>query len=191
MKHDIIFVTTALIVTLYLIWFVFKHLMYIGDCIFAYVTIVGFFLLEKKYPLKPWLIILGVIPFILELTGLAFGFFEFSLFGFGFDKMLHFVIPLILTIVLYFWISTDYKQHKFIKIVIAMLVVMGIGAIGEVFEFIGQRYFQIYGSGMFSQGDLLPSTLQNDLKNYDTWWDMIIDFIGTLFAGVILAVKKK
>jgi len=152
MKKNIIFIASALIVTAYLIEFIFTHPMYILDCIFTYLVIGVFFLLERKYPLKPWLIILGIVPFMLELTGLTFGFFAFSLFGFGFDKMLHFVNSLILTMLLYFWISTDYKKHKGVRILIAMLVVIGFGSVGEILEFLGQRYFHIYGSGMFSQG---------------------------------------
>ena len=191
LKHNSILIVAALMVTVFLIGFVLNHPMYILDCIFAYLVIGIFFFVEKRYPLKSWLIILGTIPFILELTGLTFGFFTFSVFGFGFDKMLHFVNSAILTILFYFWISTDYKQHKGIKIVVAIFVIMGIGSMGEVFEFLGQRYFHIYGSGVFSQGDLLPSTLQNDLKNYDTWWDMVLNFFGALFAGIILVIKKK
>jgi len=191
MKKNLIFITAALLVTAFLVGFVFSHPMYILDSIFAYLVIIVFFFLERQYPLKPWLIILGVIPFLLELAGLAFGFFAFSLFGVGFDKMLHFVNSLIATILLYFWISTDYKRHKGIKILIAMLVIIGFGSIEEIIEFLGQRYFHIYYPGVFSQGDLLPSTLKNDLTNYDTWWDMIFNFLGTSFAGIILAIKKK
>ncbi|HIH32585.1 TPA: hypothetical protein HA235_07815 [Candidatus Woesearchaeota archaeon] len=191
MKKNIIFIAAAFIVTAYLISFMFNHPTYILDCIFSYLAIGAFFLLERKYPLKPWLIILGIIPFVLELTGLTFGFFAFSIFGFGFDKMLHLVNSFIITVLLYLWISTDYKKHKIIMILIVMLVVIGFGSLGEILEFLGQRYFHIYGPGMFSQGDLLPSTFQNDLKNYDTWWDMIINAVGALLAGIILFFKKK
>ena len=191
MKKSMIFIAAALIVAAFLIWFVFKNPLFILDCVFAYLIIGVFFFLEKKYPLKPWLIILGIFPFLFELTGLAFGFFAFSLFGFGFDKMLHFMNSLIGVVLLYVWISTDYKKHKGIKILIVMLAVIGIGSIGEIMEFLGQRYFHIYYPGVFSQGDLLPSTLKNDLTNYDTWWDMIMNFLGASIAGIILLIKRK
>lgn len=190
-KQNIIFTAAVLIVTIYTSVFAFSHPIYILDCICAYLAIGVFFSLERKYPLKPWLIVLGVAPFILELTGLAFGFFAFSILGFGFDKMLHFFNSLIITVLLYFWISTSDTKHKGIKIIIAMLVVIGLGSMEEIFEFVGQRYFHVFGPGMFSQGDLLPSTLKNDLVNYDTWWDMICNFIGASFAGIILLIKKE
>jgi hypothetical protein len=191
MKKQIIFAAAIIIVAAYVIGFAFNNPAYIGDGIFSCLAIGAFFLLEKKYPLKPWLIVLGIIPFMLELTGLTFGFFAFSLFGFGYDKMLHFANSLMLTILLYFWISTGHKKNTGIKIFIAMFVMLGFGLLGEISEFLGQRYFHIYSPGMFSQGDLLPSTLKNDLINYDTWWDMIMDLAGAIFAGIILAVRKK
>ncbi|MGV8150247.1 MAG: hypothetical protein ACP5NV_00805 [Candidatus Woesearchaeota archaeon] len=190
MKKNTIFITAALIVTAYLITFAFTHPMYILDCIFAYLVIIIFFFIEKKHPIKPWLIILGCIPFIIELSGLAFGFFAFELFGFGFDKMLHFGNSFMITLLLYFWISTKHKKNDLIKILIAIFVVIGFGSIGEILEFLGQRYFQIYSPGMFSMGDLLPSTLKNDLINYDTWWDMILNVLGASTAGIILMIKK-
>jgi uncharacterized membrane protein YjdF len=190
LKHCI-FIVAALIVTAYLVWFALNDPLYVFDCIFAYLVMGIFFSLEKKYPLEPGLIILGLIPFMLELTALAFGFFSFSLLGFGYDKMLHFTNSLLITILLFFWISTNHKKHKGIKILIAILVVMGVAAIGEILEFLGQRYFHLYGPGMFSQGDLLPSTLKNDLTNYDTWWDMIMALTGAVFAGIALLIKKK
>jgi hypothetical protein len=191
MRKSIIFITVFAIVTACLIWFILNNPIGIPDCMFGFLAIGIFFLIEKKYPLKPWIIILGLIPLVLELVGLTLGFFAFSLFGFGYDKILHFVNPFILTLFLYLWISTGHKKHKAVKIFISMFVVLGFGALGEITEFIGQRYFHIYGPGMFSQGDLLPSTLKNDLTNYDTWWDLIMDFLGTIFAGIILAFKKK
>lgn len=191
MKKDYLFIAAALIVTVFMFLFAFTSPMYILDCIFAYLIIGIFYFIEKKYPLKPWLIILGFAPFIIELTGLTFGFFAFEILGFGFDKMLHLVNSFILTILLYFWMSTNHKKHNGVKILIAMLIVMGFGSMGEILEFLGQRYFNIYGPGMFSQGDLLPSTLKNDLTNYDAWWDMIINFLGALFAGIVLLIKKR
>jgi hypothetical protein len=191
MKKDYLFIAAALIVTVFMFLFAFTNPMYILDCIFAYLIIGIFFFIERKYPLKPWLVILSFIPFIIELTGLALGFFAFEIFGFGFDKMLHLVNSFILTILLYFWMSTNHKKHKGIKILIAMFIVMGFGSMGEILEFLGQRYFHIYSPGMFSMGDLLPSTLKNDLTNYDTWWDMILNFLGALSAGIVLIIKKK
>jgi len=191
MKKLVIFTAAALIVTAYLVWFILYYPMYIIDCVFAYIVIIVFFLLEKQFPLKPWLIVLGLIPSLLELTALNFGFFGFSIYGFGFDKMFHITNSFILTTLMYFWISTVYTQHKGIKIIIAVLIVMGIGSLGEIMEFVGQVYFHMNNAGAFSQGDLLPPTLKNDFTIYDTWWDMISNLIGASLAGMMMAFRKK
>jgi hypothetical protein len=94
-----------------------------------------------------------------------------------------------ITILIYHWIDID-RKNVAVKIFIAALVILGFGSINEIVEFVGQRYFHIYGPGMFSQGDLLPPTITNDLIRYDTWWDMIFNLFGTIVAAIIIILHK-
>jgi hypothetical protein len=148
-----------------------------------------YYLIQRKYSLKTWCIFLGFTPVFLNLVGLQFGFFALSIYGVGYDKILHLVNSAAITILIYHWIDID-RKNVAVKIFIAALVILGFGSINEIVEFVGQRYFHIYGPGMFSQGDLLPPTITNDLIRYDTWWDMIFNLFGTIVAAIIIILHK-
>ncbi len=191
-KHDksknIIFFVSALIIVLFLIIFIIYNPDYIRDCIFGLIILTLSYFIENKYPLKSKYIIIAIIPLMLNLVGLAFNFYSFSILGIGYDKMIHFLNCALVTLVIYAWVS-KYPRTIALKLFVIILIVLGLGAVGELMEFVGQQYLHIYGPTMFSQGDLLPSSIDNDLVMYDTWWDIIFDLLGASFMAMLIALK--
>jgi uncharacterized membrane protein YjdF len=191
-KYDktkkIIFFTNIIIILLFLIVFSIYQRDYIKDCIFGLLALVILYFIEKKYPLKPTYLILAITPLMLNLIGLAFNFYAFAIYGVGYDKMIHFLNCAVITLVIYSWLE-KYPKDIALKLFVIILIVLGLGAVGELMEFVGQQYIHIYGPTMFSQGDLLSSTITNDLIVYDTWWDIIFDFFGATLMALLIFFK--
>lgn len=158
---------------------------FVMDCIFSLVAIGLFYLIEQKYPLNPAIIMLGLIPIYFHSAGVIFGFFAIKIFGLGYDKWTHFLNSMVATIVI-FYILLAHSRERIIKnAILAVLVMLGFNLIHEVNEFVGTRYLGIYSESLFSMGDALAPSL-SDLQVYDSWWDMIFDIWGGVFAMFII-----
>jgi hypothetical protein len=187
--NEWIFIAFSVFSGIFIILFAIQKKNYYMDALVGLVFSGIYYLIQRKYPLKRGYLLLGFLPVVLNLVGLQFGFFAFSVSGVGYDKMCHFLNSVAVTVLIYHWIDVD-RKNIVPKIFIAGLVVMGFGAFNEIVEFVGQRYFHIYGPGMFSQGDLLPPTITNDLVRYDTWWDMIFAAFGTIVGAIVILIKR-
>ena len=92
----------------------------------------------------------------------AYGFFIYYVIGY--DKLVHFMSGLALIIALLELLT---ENNHLVKIGIALLILLGLGSIVEISEFIGSVYFGIDNNGIFSIGDGL--SVVSDLQRYDTY----------------------
>jgi len=160
---------------------------FIKDCIFELIAISVFYLVERRYHLPTWIIGVAMIIPLLHAGGVTFDWFGLLFFGIGYDKFAHFLNSFAITVVAAGVMITRVSEGAMKKIIAGMLIALGFGAINEVNEFIGQEYFGITGAGMFSQGDLLPK-LESDFQVYDTEWDVVFNFAGTIFGAILLMI---
>jgi hypothetical protein len=180
-KHNAkVFVAVMIVTCIYLVIAIIFYPDFIKDCLFILAAFIVFYFVEKKYPLSLSLVLVGTIPFLIHLSGVMFNFYAYYIGGIGYDKYMHFISGISITLIFAYW----FRKIKYAPL-IAFLIMMGFSGLNEINEFIGQRYIEFTGPTLFSQGDGLPSSL-NDLQVYDTWWDMIFDAIGGIVAIIIL-----
>jgi len=184
-NHKQLTIIALSILFLLLLASIFFRPEFIKDSIFVLLLTVLFYFVEKKMSLPDWGFILVLVVIILHPVGLLLNFYALFVAGIGYDKFFHFTTGLTMTLVFYAWLRK--KLSPTFAIIVAVLMTLGVGSINEIVEFIGQQYLNIQGPTMFSQGDLLPATLTNDLVKYDTWYDMIFNLIGSMVATVISA----
>ena len=162
---------------------------YVPDCIFILAAIGLFYLLEKDHQLEPGMILIGLLPMFLHLVGVIFGAFSWFIADIGFDKYVHLLSSASISIVAFYWLMNNSRNHYVRKAFVALLIAQGFGALNEVNEFIGYEYLHIYGATMFSTGDSLP-TVKSQLQVYDTQWDMIFNLVGALIAVLIVTSRE-
>jgi hypothetical protein len=163
------------------------------DDIFVLGAIILFYFIEKKYPIPVPALICGLIPMVLDPINVAFGLLEFYPFGIGSDKIIHFFFNFLGTIVVFYILKHITKEHVVATIIIAVLIVNGIGNLGKLLEFVGSRYMGIYGATVFSLGDggIPPPNAIQELVLYDPWWDLLFGLFGTITAGGILLFTQQ
>jgi uncharacterized membrane protein YjdF len=143
----------------------------------------------RKHILFAWEgAVLGAAGIVMNTAG-AIGAYELSYHGVGWDKLLHVVAMAGITIVAYAYLKKRHHQFSTAEMVLlALCIVEGIGAINEILEFIGSRYFSI-GQGLFGMSNGV-SALKSDFDNFDTQWDMIANTVGALLAFSYLGIKR-
>ena len=134
------------------------------------------------------------LGFISNTAG-AVGIYELSYKGAGWDKMLHVISTIGISMLAYSFLATKNKseKRKFFStlglIIITLLIVHGIGAVNEITEFIGSRYLGI-AQGMFGMTNGLNPP-NSDFERYDIQWDMIANLIGTIIGITYIVIKSK
>ncbi|HLC61502.1 MAG TPA: hypothetical protein VJI52_00610 [Candidatus Nanoarchaeia archaeon] len=142
---------------------------------------IGFFAILYYYKIKhkisagAFLLVLAAI--IVNLLGVAGLYAHFALGIVGYDKLVHFISSFA---VAYALLQISTEKQIFLRYVFVIFMVMGLGAILEINEFIGTRYFGINNGGIFAMSDNLQ--IKSDLQRYDTYFDMITNFLGSLVA---------
>lgn len=185
----IIFISAISFMGLFLIPIILFYPEAIKDDLLSLGGIILFYFLEKKYPLPIPIIICGLFPILLSPINVCFGFYGDYIYGVGLDKIIHFTFSLLVTLVIFYIILKNItKKHIIATIIIAVLVVNGIGNLAKLLEFAGSRYLGFYGPTIFSLGDggVPPPNAIQELVLYDPWWDLIFGLAGTIAAGVIL-----
>jgi len=95
--------------------------------------------------------LLGIL-FILHNLG-AFGFYNLSFIGIGYDKYIHFFAGIVLAVM-----SSDMLKNKYPKlriIGISLVTIIALGVIHEAFENLGTAFFgQGEGAFFFGPGDI-------------------------------------
>ena len=114
----------------------------------------------------------------------SLGFYSYFIFGIlGYDKIVHFTSSFSVG---YMVLQSLPKRIKSMRYLISLLIVMGLGSLVEINEFIGAHYFGINNGGIFTMNDTLPF-IKSDLQRFDTYFDMIFNFAGAM--GALLFAK--
>jgi len=192
------FIAMALITIGFGVYAAFAVPDFVKDCIGGLIIIGIFYLIQRQYYVPPAAVALGFVPILFHLMGVVFGFFEYLIFGAGYDKYVHFLNCLSITIIVFYLLIAHSKKAPVKKAIAALLIVLGIGAVAKNLEFIGSRYMQFTGATMLSEGDfsigktpvelnMLPA-LEADFIVYDYQWDLLFNTLGALVALGILAI---
>lgn len=157
-------------------------------------TIQGLFLVwvfwkRKKLGIEPWALVGVMIPVLMNNAGL-FGAYNWVLFSLGYDKWLHLVSGFVFTIAIYQILSSRKMSKGFGLFTIAFLMLMGLGAVEELAEFVGSVYGGV-GQGFLAQGAGEAFYPVSDLVKYDSLWDMLFNLFGSLLAGILLMFKSR
>jgi len=131
---------------------------------------------------------LGATGLVMNAAG-SVGAYNLVYAGIGWDKALHFVTMTGITLIIYAYI----KEKKSIfsmgeRTIIVLLVAAGIGAMNEIFEFIGTQYFGI-GQGLFGSQNG-TAIVRNDLEIFDTQWDLITNTLATMLTITYANLKN-
>ena len=192
MKHNarhttgnvlLLYITAACIFIVGL-WSYLDKSFFLIDYVVAFAFMSWLFYYARRHALPLYVVAsigLGVIIHLLGAGGL---YSKFILGPLGYDKFVHFFGGFAACFLVLHMIS---EKNKFTKCIVAVLIVLGLGALMEINEFVGYRYFhQDYG-GIFAIGDNLPE-IKSDLQRYDTYFDMIFNVAGGLIAAVTYTV---
>ncbi len=122
-----------------------------------------------------------VVTVTMILNGLGgLGLYQLYRFGFEYDKLMHFVGPMLFTVsasyLLHSWYATDIKKSLGAAVIIVML--FGIG--WEFFELFADLWFGTETLGQYGQG--IPE---------DTVVDIIMNSFGTLSGALWIMSKKE
>ncbi len=198
---DMMFIVMAVILILATIYAGIYVSAFVKDCVMELFFVGVFYIVQKEYRLPPIIIILGFIPMITHLCGVLFQFYEYLIQGIGYDKFIHFTNCLVLTIVLFYILIAHSKKAPIQKAIIAVLVVLGIGAVAKNIEFVGSQYIKFSGSTMLSEGDFtlhtnsqmlqtltISQNLERDMITYDYQWDLLCNTLGAMTGLIIIGI---
>ena len=174
---------------------------YVGDSIIAIILLTIIFFFGKNLRLNR-------IPFSFLIMALAlhtsgvFGWYGASPFFIQYDHITHFVGLLVVSILVYNFLSqyfTKNKVHNFIILVMILLVSLGIGSLVEEIEYIG--YLKLgTGQGLLRFGGLGDTPFDDEnLRAMDIqgggWINTMIDlnynFIGALSGTLLMYLINK
>ena len=143
---------------------------------------------DRKTNLSIGAVLLLSLAIILNPLGLLFNFYSYFVIGVvGYDKLIHFVGGFAVVYAL----SQNFPgKRTALSYVIIILVLLGLGTIIEINEFIGFRYLGIDNGGIFTIEDTLP-VVRSDLQRFDTYFDILFNLAGALSAVLFLVFRKK
>lgn len=171
----------------FLIYELFVYKSALLDVLVAIAFYIVIFVINQKYSLSVTSIILLGITLLLNPLG-VFKFYSVFVFGFlGYDKIIHFISCFAIAYAL----LDFYRGRKnVLTYLVVILIVLGLGAVIEIVEFLGYRYMGVDNTGMFTIEDGLPE-IRSDLQTYDIYFDMIFNLLGAIFALIIFFLKTK
>ena len=171
-----------------------RHSAFYIDSIVAVLTLSAASYWRKKIIFSWEGALLVCLGFILNVSGVI-GTYDLSYRGIGGDKLIHFVSMAGLAILIYSFLeSKNALSGKKIfgtvtLIILALFISEGLGAINEINEFVGSKYFGI-DKGMFSMANG-SKVLQSDFDHYDTQWDMIFNTFGSIAGVLYISIKSR
>ena len=189
-----IYVITVIFVAVMGIISFMHHTTFVIDASFAIIVISLIYYYRKKIIFSWEGALFSCLGFVSNTAG-AVGIYELYYQGIGWDKLLHVISTAGISMLAYSYLSVKNKSTRnkvfsvFGLVVITFLLVQGIGAINEITEFIGSRYFGI-AQGMFGITNGLHPP-KSDFELYDTQWDMIANVIGTIVGIAYMIAKSK
>lgn len=189
----IIYWTTILMLIVTGINAIIQHTIYIMDTIVFGLIVTFLFLFRKKIIFSWQGALLCCMGIFMNISGM-FGAYNISLYTVGWDKFLHLITSTGLTLLTYTYLQHIQKNNSkpiFNKIelaIITIIIVMGAGALNEIVEFTGARYFGInQGILTTANGNIVAN---NDFEKYDTQWDLITNTIAAIATVTILTINS-
>lgn len=155
----------------------------IFDEIFTLILIAVFYKYRKNFRINNFTAVAGCIFLLLHNFG-SFGPYDYVFFGIlRYDKLLHFFGPFVLYMIVYDFTMQCTKSmhclHRQKISMLAILAVLGVGAILEITEyFIGYVYGgQGVGIFFFGAGD--------EGRWNDSIWDMTSNLLGSITSAIV------
>jgi len=172
---------------LFFFYFLFFKQSAIADFLLSSIFfVISYYYYKIKHNISTVAFLFLLIAIIVNLLG-ATGLYAYFAVGIiGYDKLVHLISSFAVGYAL-LQISTEKKM--FIRYSFIILVVIGLGALVEINEFIGTAYFGINNGGIFTIGDGL-SLIRSDLQKYDTYYDMITNLLGASLAVFFVILRK-
>lgn len=100
-----------------------------------------------------------------------------------YDKLLHFFVPLFITIIVYNHL--EIKSRHISKKILVFFIVLGVGAGFEVFEYFQSGFFHFPSVGVYADTTLIMPPHQ------DTIWDLTFNSLGSLIYLLFKKLKKE
>ena len=187
LSRKYIFYTVLLGSVVLLLYSIFFKPSALSDFAVSIVFFAILYYFGKKYKISIGAFLLVSVAILSNLFG-SFGLYAyFVLFGIiGYDKLVHFTSGFAVS---YAILQVITEKKTLLRFVFVILVAMGLGALVEINEFIGTRYFGINNGGIFAIGDGLP-VIKSDLQKYDTYYDMIFNFAGALMCAFFVSIQN-
>ena len=185
---DIILLLTAIAAAGFLIRAIAIGSKAVFDSVLVLLLLFLMYKYKKNFDLNVATASAGAVFFVLHLLG-SHGLYDFYVFGsIGYDKLLHFYGPFVLSIIIFNYLAHYLKQKKARievghVVFFAVLITLGINAFQEVAEFTGNSLLG-KGDGVFFYGS-------GDLGGNDTPKDLIANFLGVTLSGIILYFRKR
>ena len=154
-----------------------------NDQITAIIILFLVLIFRKKLKLNPFLYFLLGASFIIHDAG-TFGFYNISPVFIQYDHITHFFAYFTLTLIAYNYFSKKIELSWLEVAVISFLIVMGIGALLEIWELIAH----------LTRSDFLAGFVLDKTDQEREWINSMIDLVyngaGCLFAIVIKQLKR-
>ncbi|MEK6943424.1 MAG: hypothetical protein AABX00_05160 [Nanoarchaeota archaeon] len=131
--------------------------------------------------------LLGIAAITVNLLGAAGLYAHFAFGAVGYDKLVHLISSFAAA---YALLEISTEKQMFLRYTFVILMLMGLGALVEINEFIGTAYFGMENGGIFAIGDGL-SVIKSDLQRYDTYFDMITNLLGGLMAVSFVMARSR
>jgi hypothetical protein len=157
---------------------------YIADSLATAGLGIMLYYLDRSRKLTLGVVLSAVLALLFNAIGFLSAYSMFSNGGLGYDKFVHLASSFALA-GLFFQLV---EGKGLLVFAIVIMSVMGLGAIGEINEFIGAAYFNVNNGGMFTIGDGSPVT--SDLQRFDTYYDMIFNFAGAVLGALFFGAHK-
>ena len=149
---------------------------------------IAFLLVNRKYTIRPLIAVFAGLIFFPHILG-DLGLYKLATLNYHYDWIVHFLSPIFSTIAIVYFLLDNKLTKKFISAaVIAISISITFGALIEMSEYWGFRTIGL-GEGYLGFG------VADDSQNYGPWenssWDTSINFLGSLFAILVLWFKDK
>ncbi|MDO8481114.1 MAG: hypothetical protein Q7S65_04845 [Nanoarchaeota archaeon] len=153
------------------------------DVVIAIGGLTFLYFFDRKKEISHTSFFLLLTTFVLNPLGVFWLYTQFVSGILGYDKVVHFTSSLVATFVL---LEIDRKKrYGFV-----LLIVLGMGTVVELGEFVGTYYFGIDKGGILAVGDTLPS-IKSDLQRFDTQFDFVFNLLGTIVGGFAAFVRQR
>lgn len=178
-KFRFIFIIFTLISAIFAIHAYNNQTGWFFDQITAVIIMFLILIFRKKLKLNPYLYYLLGIALIIHNAG-TFGFYNQSPIIVQYDHITHFFAYFVLTLIFYNYFSKKMEFSWFEVALVSLFIVMGIGALLEIWEFIAFLYRSEFLAGL---------TLDNTDQGRE-WINSMIDLVYN-GAGCISAIILK